>query len=120
MSDTFSTHPGAGNEFQYRTISKAAVASLALAILGVGAFVFKAFVLLPVLAIGFGFVSLMEISKYPEEVTGLVVSGGTRTSTIRKFLPITYECFLTISSRISGLRYHFRKKRRNSTAKKCL
>ena len=70
MSDTFSKQPSVGNEFQYRTISKAAVASLAFAILGVGAFLFQAFVLLPVLAIGFGFVALMEIRKYPEEVTG--------------------------------------------------
>lgn len=70
MSDPYSTQPGAGNEFQYRTISKAAVASLALAILGVGAFMYPAFVLLPVLAVGFGFIALMEIRKYPEEVTG--------------------------------------------------
>ena len=70
MSDITSTQPMAGNEFQYRTISKAAVASLAFAILGLGAFVFPAFVLLPVLAIGFGFVALMEIRKYPDEVTG--------------------------------------------------
>ena len=70
MSDTSTIQPSAVNEFQYRTISKAAVASLALAITGLGAFVFQAFVLLPVLAIGFGFVALMEIRKYPEEVTG--------------------------------------------------
>ena len=70
MSDISSTQSMAGNEFQYRTISKAAVASIAFAILGLGAFVFQAFVLLPVLAIGFGFVALMEIRKYPEEVTG--------------------------------------------------
>ena len=70
MSETTLPLPTAGNEFQYRTISKAAVASLAFAILGLGAFVFQAFVLLPVLAIGFGFVALMEIRKYPEEITG--------------------------------------------------
>ena len=70
MSDTSLKQPSVGNEFQYRTISKAAVASLAFAILGLGAFVFPAFVLLPVLAIGFGFVALIEIRKYPEEITG--------------------------------------------------
>ena len=70
QNDAFSGAHSAGNEFQYRTISKAAVASLAFAVLGLGAFVFQAFVLLPVLAIGFGFVALMEIRKYPEEITG--------------------------------------------------
>jgi len=60
----------AGNEFQYRTISKAAVASIAFAVLGIGAFVFQAFVLLPVLAIGFGIVALIEIHRYPAEITG--------------------------------------------------
>ena len=78
MSDTrtmqskeaYSSPPLAENEFQYRTISKAAVASIAFAVLGLGAFVFQAFVLLPVLAIGFGIVALIEIRKYPAEVTG--------------------------------------------------
>jgi len=78
MSDTPTIHPNdadyssqpANNEFQYRTISKAAVASLAFAVLGFGAFVFPVFVLLPVLAIGFGIVALIEIRKYPAEITG--------------------------------------------------
>lgn len=83
MSDTPSTQPTeayasprvsseavAENEFQYRTISKAAVASVAFAVLGLGALVFKVFVLLPVLAIGFGIVAIMEIGKYPDEITG--------------------------------------------------
>ena len=74
MSETFSSQPTIGNEFQYRTISKAAVASLVFAILGIGAFVFQAFLILPILAFGFGFVGLMEISKYPEEVTGKIAA----------------------------------------------
>ena len=70
MSEYPATQPTAGNEFQYRTISKSAVASLVFAIFGVGAFVLPQFILLPVLAIGFGFIALMEIRKYPEEVSG--------------------------------------------------
>ena len=69
-NEAFSSSQLAENEFQYRTISKAAVASIAFAVLGLGAFVFQAFVLLPVLAIGFGIVALIEIRKYPAEVTG--------------------------------------------------
>lgn len=69
-NEAFASPQSSGNEFQYRTISKAAVASVAFAVLGLGAFVFQAFVLLPVLAIGFGIVALMEIRKYPEEITG--------------------------------------------------
>ena len=44
-NEAFSSSQLAGNEFQYRTISKAAVASIAFAVLGLGAFVFQAFVL---------------------------------------------------------------------------
>lgn len=69
-NEAFPSSQLAGNEFQYRTISKAAVASIAFAVLGLGAFMFQAFVLLPVLAIGFGIVALIEINKYPAEITG--------------------------------------------------
>lgn len=69
-TEVYSSSQPAENEFQYRTISKAAVASIAFTVLGLGAFVFPAFVLLPVLAIGFGIVGLIEINKYPAEITG--------------------------------------------------
>jgi len=62
----------AKNEFQYRTISKATVACIGLAVLGTAAFIGQAFVLLPVLSVGFGIVALMEIKKYPEELAGKV------------------------------------------------
>jgi hypothetical protein len=64
----------AGNEFQYRTISKAAIASVAFAVLGLSAFIFPAFVLLPVVAIGFGIAAAIEIRKYPEELSGKLAS----------------------------------------------
>jgi hypothetical protein len=58
------------NEFQYRTISKAAIASLVFAVLGLSAFLFPAFVLLPVVAVGFGIAATIEIKKYPQELSG--------------------------------------------------
>lgn len=71
MSDTpYQTPAQVGNEFQYRTISKAAIASVAFAILGFSAFIFPAFVLLPVVAIGFGVAAVIEINKFPEELSG--------------------------------------------------
>jgi hypothetical protein len=64
--------PAANNEFQYRTISKSTIACVGLTVLGLAAFIGQAFVLLPVLSIGFGIVALMEIKKYPEELAGKV------------------------------------------------
>lgn len=71
MSDTPYQPPAqAGNEFQYRTVSKAAIASIAFAFLGLSAFIFPAFVLLPIVAAGFGIAASIEIKKYPEELSG--------------------------------------------------
>ena len=48
------------NEFVYRSVSKAAVASMVFAVLGaLTAFLAQVFVLLPALGVGFGFVALV-------------------------------------------------------------
>lgn len=57
-------------EFQYRSVSKAAVASLVFAILGLTAFLSPIFVLLPALGTGFGFLALANFHRYPEELVG--------------------------------------------------
>jgi hypothetical protein len=61
----------AGNEFAYRSISKAAIASLIFGVLGaLTSFLAAHFVILPALALIFGFVALSSFRKFPEELTG--------------------------------------------------
>ncbi len=59
------------NEFEYRTYSKAAIASLLFAILGaLVSFVSTALVWLPLLAVAFGIAALISCRKYPDELAG--------------------------------------------------
>ena len=68
-----SAHPPV-NEFEYRSISKAAVASLIFAILGGLTFLMAAhFVLLPFLAAVFGLVALGNFRRFPEDLSGLMI-----------------------------------------------
>jgi hypothetical protein len=54
----------------YRTVSRAAVTSVALAVLGLVAFWAPLFVILPFLAVCFGFIGLSSIRRYPDELVG--------------------------------------------------
>lgn len=59
------------NQFEYRSISKAAVAALVFGVLGLLlAFMAQTFVILPALGIGFGFLAMSNLRRYPEELTG--------------------------------------------------
>jgi hypothetical protein len=58
------------NDFVYRSVSKAAIASLVFAILGLSAYLFIPFIIFPVIAVGFGLVALASFREYPEELTG--------------------------------------------------
>lgn len=60
------------NEFQYKTISKSAVACCIFAFLAITAYLAQIFVLLPILGIGFGFLALSSIKRYPDELIGKV------------------------------------------------
>ena len=55
---------------EYRSVSKAAVACLAFAILSVSAFMTQVFVLLPILGVGFGLVAMANFRRYPNELVG--------------------------------------------------
>lgn len=60
-----------GNEFAYRSVSKAAVASIIFAVLGaLTSFLAAHFVLLPALALGFGLLAMSSFRRYPDELTG--------------------------------------------------
>lgn len=65
------TPPAAENVFAYRSISKAAVASLIFAILGaLTSFLAAHFLILPFLAVVFGFVAMSSFRRFPDELTG--------------------------------------------------
>ena len=55
---------------QYRSVSKAAVVCVVFTLMSILSFVFPFFVLLPFLAIFFGWYALAQIKAYPEELTG--------------------------------------------------
>ncbi len=55
---------------EYRSISRAAIASVAFAVLGLIAFWAPLFVILPFLAICLGLVGLSNIRRYPDELVG--------------------------------------------------
>lgn len=59
------------NEFAYRSVSKAAIASLTFAIFGaLTAFLGQPFVLIPALGVGFGLIAIASFRRFPEELTG--------------------------------------------------
>lgn len=66
------SNPNSGeNEFAYRSISKAAIASIIFAVLGaLTSFLAAHFVILPALGLVFGLIALASFRRYPEELTG--------------------------------------------------
>lgn len=60
----------APSHLQYRTVSKAAVISIVFAILGIMAFLFPAFTLLPFLSVCFGFAAMLNFKRFPDQLTG--------------------------------------------------
>lgn len=59
------------NQFAYRSVSKAAIASLTFAIFGaMTAFLGQPFVLIPALGFGFGLLALASFRRFPDELTG--------------------------------------------------
>jgi len=69
-SPKMSTPASISNTDQYRSVSKAAVACLAFAVLSVSAFMAQVFVLLPILGVGFGLVAMANFRRYPNELVG--------------------------------------------------
>ena len=58
----------------YRTVSKAAVVCVVFMILGLLAFVFSGFVILPFLSLGFGIIALINFKRFPDQLSGSVVT----------------------------------------------
>ena len=78
MNDTdFSTLQAANQKMnntsdhlQYRTVSKAAVVCVVFALLGILAFLFPAFTLLPFLSICFGLAAIYNFKRFPDQLSG--------------------------------------------------
>jgi hypothetical protein len=67
--------PGEIEQFQYRAVSKSAVACMAFAVMSVLlAFVSELFVVLPMLGVAFGLAALSAFRKYPGELVGKPVA----------------------------------------------
>lgn len=58
------------NVSDYRAVSKAAVASVVLAVLGVASFLAPIFIVLPLLGVVFGILAISAINKFPSELVG--------------------------------------------------
>ncbi len=71
QNDTAWTSPEPDQHLEYRSVSKAAIASCVFAVLGLASFMATAFVILPLLAVGFGIVALVAIKRMPDELLGL-------------------------------------------------
>lgn len=61
------------DDFVYRTVSKAAIASFTFAVLGLTAYLIPPFVLLPALGFGFGIVATLNFRKYGDELSGQLI-----------------------------------------------
>lgn len=83
MSSSTMSFEHSENDLQYRSVSKAAVLSVVFSVLGLLAFLGTAFLMLPVLGIGFGLAGLVNVKKYPLELVGKkVATVGTILSLI--------------------------------------
>lgn len=58
------------DDLDYRTVSKAGVVCIVFALLGLLAFVFSGFVILPFLSLCFGIVAIINFKKFPDELSG--------------------------------------------------
>ncbi len=70
VEKAFSAPASFEQEQQYRSISKAAILSLLFGILGILSFLGAAFLLLPLLGIGFGLAGWAAVAKFPLEMIG--------------------------------------------------
>ncbi|MDG1872648.1 MAG: DUF3299 domain-containing protein [Mariniblastus sp.] len=60
-----------GNEFAYRSVSKAAIASMVFALFGTAtAFMAQLFVVIPAIGLAFGVLAIANFRRFPEELTG--------------------------------------------------
>lgn len=72
-----------GDDLVYQSLSRAAVASVVLAVLGLLAFFFIGLLLLPIVGLMLGITSLLSIRKYPEELQGKALAwAGTGLSAL--------------------------------------
>lgn len=69
---TFQDQEMHGNEFEYKSISKAALASITFAILGLTAYLAQPFVFFPTIGLVFGLLALVNFRRFPEELTGQI------------------------------------------------
>jgi hypothetical protein len=59
------------SQFQYRSVSKAAICCVVFTILSVlMCWLSPVFVLLPVLGVGFGWIALANLKRFPDELVG--------------------------------------------------
>lgn len=58
------------DEFEYRSVSKAAIVCVVFTLMAALAFLFEVFVLFPLLGFCFGAVAIVNIRKYPDELVG--------------------------------------------------
>ncbi len=65
--------PPAGH-IEYKTISKASVACIVFSMMGLLAFMFTSFVVLPFLGLCFGFAALLSFRKFPDQLSGVVAT----------------------------------------------
>lgn len=66
----------------YRVVSKAAVVCVVFAIMGLLAFVFSIFTILPVLSICFGLVALINFKRFPDELSGQMITKIAMTTSL--------------------------------------
>jgi hypothetical protein len=59
---------------EYRTVSKAAVVCVVFAIIGLLAYVFSGFVVLPFLSVCFGIIALINFKRFPDQLSGQIVT----------------------------------------------
>ena len=84
------------NEFAYRSVSKAAIASLTFSILGaLTAFLGQPFVLVPALGLGFGLLAMASFRRFPDELTGKVLGKiGLFLSLIILVTSVAYHSYI--------------------------
>jgi hypothetical protein len=70
FQDQPATRSHESEQFQYRSVSKAAISSLVFAVFGLTSFVSPIFVVLPALGAGLGLVALANFKRFPDELVG--------------------------------------------------
>ncbi|MEM9413585.1 MAG: hypothetical protein AAGA30_20925, partial [Planctomycetota bacterium] len=62
------------NQIDYRTVSKAAVVSVVLSILGLLSYLSSVFVIIPLLGICFGIAAISNFRKFPDQLSGQIAN----------------------------------------------